>query len=78
MITHEKETPSRCPFVRSGRIALPNSFPLGISGQYGTYWSSASYSSGRNAYALNFSNSGINSSSNNTRYDAFSLRCLAS
>ena len=79
MITHEKETPSRCPFVRSGRIAYSISNPLGLSGQYGLYWSSARYSDGANyAYFLSFNSNEVNPSSGNQRYDGRPLRCLAS
>ena len=78
MITHEKETPSRCPFVRSGRIGLSNSSPLDYSGQGGYGWSSIPYSSGGSAYYLGFVVSSVTPTNILSRHVGIPLRCLAS
>ena len=61
-------------FVRGGYVD-PGGY-LRYAGNYGRYWSSV----GRNrydAYSLYFRSGNVSPSGNNTRYDGFSIRCVA-
>ena len=61
-------------FVRSGYV---RSGSLRRAGNYGYYWSSTAYSSTSYAYFLYFYSGFVNPSGYGSRYNGFSVRCLA-
>ncbi len=63
-------------FVRGGHVG-PGYYLYG-AGAIGYYWSSTPYSNAGLAYFLNFDDTGVNPSRNdNSRFNGYSLRCLA-
>ena len=50
---------------------------LRYAGYVGRYWSSTAYSSTSNVYLLSFYSGGVSPSTNGSRYNGFSVRCLA-